>query len=450
LLQAYEERFLFLLLLLRQPRARMIYVTSQAILPSIVDYYLALLPGVIPSHARRRVDFVAPLDGSGRSLTEKLLERPRLLAQIRSLIVDPDRAHLVPLNVTEIERDLALALGIPMYAADPKHFHLGTKSGCRRLFASEGVAHPLGREGLNRIEEVVPAIAVMRAAKPGLEEVMVKLNEGVSGEGNAVVDLRHLPPPEDGREATEIEARVRSMSLEHQGLAYQSYVSAFGEKGGVVEERITGEELRSPSVQLRVTPLGKVELLSTHDQLLGGPTGQSYYGCRFPADAAYASAITQEAAKVGARLAAEGVLGRFAIDFVTIRERDGAWTPYAIELNLRKGGTTHPFLSLQFLTDGAYDPGTAVFTAPSGQQKCLVASDHVVSPAYRRLSPDDLFDIIARYALHFDQSRQTGVVLHMMSALGDCGLLGMTAVGNSHDEADAVYSRTVAALDAEA
>ena len=33
-MQAYEERFLFLLLLLRQPRARLIYVTSQTILPS--------------------------------------------------------------------------------------------------------------------------------------------------------------------------------------------------------------------------------------------------------------------------------------------------------------------------------------------------------------------------------------------------------------------------------
>ena len=88
----------------------------------------------------------------------------------------------------------------------------------------------------------------------------------------------------------------------------------------MVEERITGEEPRSPSVQLRVTPLGKVELLSTHDQL-GGPTGQSYFGCRFPAEGAYASAITREAAKVGARLAAEGVLGRFAIDFVTVRKR---------------------------------------------------------------------------------------------------------------------------------
>ncbi len=450
LLQAYEERFLFFLLLLRQPRARMIYVTSQAILPSIVDYYLSLLPGVIPSHARQRLHLVAPLDGSGRPLTEKLLERPRLLAQIRSLIADPDRAHLVPLNVTEIERDLALELGIPMYGSEPRHLHFGTKSGCRELFAGEDVPHPLGREGLARIDDVPAAIAAMRAAKPGLEEVLVKLNEGVSGEGNALVDLRDLPPPGDATEAAEIERRVRAMSFEHHDLAYDSYAGAFASMGGVVEQRITGEELRSPSVQLRVTPLGKVELLSTHDQLLGGPTGQSYFGCRFPADTAYAAAISREAAKVGARLAAEGVLGRFAIDFVTVRERDGAWTPYAIELNLRKGGTTHPFLSLQFLTDGAYDPETAVFTTPGGQQKCLVASDHVVSPAYRRLSPDDLFDVVARHGLHFDQSRQTGVVLHMMSALGDAGLVGMTAVANSHDEADALYARAVAALDAEA
>ena len=48
LTQAYEERFLFLLLLLREPRLRMIYVTSMPISPAIIEYYLALLPGVIP------------------------------------------------------------------------------------------------------------------------------------------------------------------------------------------------------------------------------------------------------------------------------------------------------------------------------------------------------------------------------------------------------------------
>jgi PGM1 C-terminal domain len=450
MLQAYEERFLFLLFLLRQPRARMIYVTSQAILPSIADYYLALLPGVIPSHARRRLHFVTPLDGSDKTLTEKLLERPRLLDHIRSLISDPDRAHLVFLNVTDLERDLSLALGIPMFAADPKFFHFGTKSGGRELFAAEGVSHPLGHEGLSRIGDVAPAIVEMRKTKPAIRDVLVKLNEGVSGEGNALVDLRDLPRPGDPGESSEIDARVRAMSFEYQGLTYERYVELFDAGGGVVEERIAGEELRSPSVQLRVTPLGTVEVLSTHDQLLGGPTGQSYLGCRFPADPAYASAITREAAKVGERLATEGVLGRFAIDFVTVRETNGTWTPHAIELNLRKGGTTHPFLSLQFLTDGAYDPEAAVFTAPSGQKKCLVASDHIVNPAYRRLTPDDLFDIVARHALHFDHARQTGVVLHMMSALGDCGLVGMTAIGNSHDDADAMYRRAVAALDSEA
>ena len=137
-LQAYEERFLFLLLLLRQPRARLVYVTSQAIHPSIVDYYLGLLPGIIPSHARQRLHLVSPLDGSSRPLSAKLLERPRLLEQIRGLIPDPDRAHLVPFNTTELERDLALALGIPMYGADPRFFPYGTKTGCRRLFAGAG------------------------------------------------------------------------------------------------------------------------------------------------------------------------------------------------------------------------------------------------------------------------------------------------------------------------
>ena len=110
-LQAYEERFLFLLLLLRQPNARLIYVTSQVILPSIVEYYLGLLPGVIASHARSRLLLITPQDGAAQPLSVKLLKRPRLLEKIRSLIKDPDRAHLLPFNTTHYERDLALRLG---------------------------------------------------------------------------------------------------------------------------------------------------------------------------------------------------------------------------------------------------------------------------------------------------------------------------------------------------
>ena len=448
-MQAYEERFLFLLLLLRQPRARLIYVTSQTILPSIIDYYLDLLPGVISSHARRRLFLLSPLDGSVRPLSGKLLDRPRLIERIRSLIMDPDRAHLVPFNTTNREKELALRLGIPMYGADPKFFPLGTKSGCRKIFMEETVPHPLGQENLSSKEDVLRAIAQMRARKPSIKQVLVKLNEGVSGEGNAVVDLAGLPTPGDPNELAVLEECLRAMQFELKGITFDSYMEKLQERKGIVEERIIGEEFRSPSVQLRVTPLGEVELLSTHDQLLGGPSGQSYLGCVFPADAGYAGLITQEAVKVGKRLAKEGVLGRFALDFVVVRS-NGKWEPYAIEINLRKGGTTHPFLTLQFLTDGTYDPQTAIFTAPNGQQKFFVASDHVESPLYRTLTPDDLFDIVVRNNLHFDQTRQTGVVFHMMSALGELGRTGLTAVGNSHEDAKTTYARAIAVLDREA
>jgi pheganomycin biosynthesis PGM1-like protein len=449
-LEAYEERFLFLLLLLRQPRARVIYVTGQRIHPEIVDYYLGLLPGVIASHARQRLFLVSPLDGSNRPLTAKLLERPRLLAYIRSLILDPDRAHLVPYNTTTMERDLAVQLGIPMYGADPRCFPLGTKSGARKIFAEEGVPHPLGAEDLHTPEALADAILRMRAKKPAVRRVVVKLNEGVSGEGNATVDLAGVPSSTDRGERAAVVERLRAMAFETPEMQYDHYVEKLAERGGVVEERIFGAEFRSPSAQLRVTPLGEVEPLSTHDQLLGGPTGQAYLGCRFPADPGYAPAIMHEAFKVGRRLKREGVLGRFALDFVAVRDDRGEWAVYAIEINLRKGGTTHPFLTLQFLTDGTYDHERGVFATRRGEPKCFVASDHLESHAYRVFTHADLFDLVARYGLHFDQARQTGVVLHMINAIGEYGVLGLTAVANTHAEADALYDRTVKCLDDEA
>lgn len=446
--QAYEERFLFLLLLLRQPRARVIYATSQTIHPDVVDYYLDLLPGVISVHAKKRLFLVSPQDGSARPLSDKLLARPDLIARIRSLIPDPERAHLVPFNTTVRERDLALALGIPMYGADPRLASLGSKTGSRRVFAEAGVLHPFGREGVRSPQDLVDAIREVRARRPALARVMVKLDEGVSGEGNATVDVSGLPAPGAVDEALRIDERVRAMRCELAGATFESYTEKLAARGGIVEERIAGRDFRSPSAQLRITPLGVVEPLSTHDQMLGGPSGQMYLGCRFPADLAYGPAIMRDAMKVGERLKQEGVLGRFAVDFVAVRNAEGVWETYAIEINLRKGGTTHPFLTLQFLTDGSYDPQSGVFSTPRGEAKCFVATDHLESPRYRGLTHDDLFDLAVTEGLHFDQSRQKGVVFHMMNALNEIGLVGLTAVGNTHAEADTIYRRAVEAVDA--
>src|SRR6516164_11571616 len=221
--QAYEERFLVLLLLLRHPRLRMIYVTSMPIAPKIVEYYLALLTGVIPSHARARLSLISVGDASPRPLSEKLLERPHLLSLIRSLVPNPLRSHLVPYNTTPLERDLAIELGIPMYGADPRFFPLGTKSGCRRLFADLGVRHPMGFENLRSIEDVIGALIQMREARPGITSAMVKLNEGVSGEGNALVDLHSLAAPGSPGEREETASRVQQMAFELPDTPFGSY-----------------------------------------------------------------------------------------------------------------------------------------------------------------------------------------------------------------------------------
>ena len=253
-MQAYEERFLFLLLLLRQPRARLIYVTSQSILTSTVDYYLGMLPGVIASHARSRLFLVSPQDGSPRPLTVKLLERPHLIERIRSLIADCDRAHLVPYNTTSLERDLALRLGIPMYGADPKFLPFGTKSGSRRLFVEEGIPHPAGRENIHSTAAAIDAIRAIRREKPGVCQVIVKLNEAFSGEGNALADLQGLPPPGAPDEASRIEERLRVMRCEVAGMRYETFCERLERHGGVVEERIAGEEFHSECAVARYAP----------------------------------------------------------------------------------------------------------------------------------------------------------------------------------------------------
>lgn len=436
-LQAYEERFLFLLFLLRQPRARMVFVTGQRIASEIIDYYLDLLPGVIQSHARKRLFFVSPMEARFRPLSRKLLDRPHLLEEIRSLIPDKNRAHLVPFMTTWDDRELAMRLGIPMYGADPAHSFYGTKTWGRHLFSQAAIPHPRGREDLHFRNDIVQAIGELVDESPSLRRVIVKLNEGVSGFGNTTVDLSAL----DGDTSTEaITSLLDRVPVDEAMGGVDRYFEHLEIEGGIVEEMIEATNVRSPSVQLRITPLGVVELLSTHDQILGGASGQVFLGSRFPADPAYARQISANAAKVGAILAEKGVIGRFALDFVVVENADGTWDDYAIEVNLRKGGTTHPFLTLQFLTDGTYDPERAVFVAPGGAEKHYVASDHVEIPGLEVFRPQDLLDLALIHRFHFDQTRLTGVVFHMLSAMPTHGFVGITCIEDSAYSAQRLYN----------
>ena len=211
--RSYEERLLSYVLDLRDPALELTYVTSLPVAQRTIDYYLSLLPSRIRRSARRRLRLVSLGDDGQRPLSEKLLERPRVLEQIRRTLLDPNVAYLLPYNSTALERDIALELDIPLFGADPGHAWLGTKSGSRALFAKAGVPHPLGSGQIRTIRDAVDAICALRAVKPELAQVVIKLDHAVSGEGNAIVDLAGLPETRRMRRGRADSAAPRALGL---------------------------------------------------------------------------------------------------------------------------------------------------------------------------------------------------------------------------------------------
>ncbi len=443
----YEERLLFLLIRLRNPRARVVYVTSQPVHPMILDYYFHLLAGIPASHARSRLTLLCAHDASPRSLTEKILERPRLIERIREGIQDRSRAYLTVFNSTPLERRLAVLLGVPLNGVDPDLVPLGTKTGSRRLFRAAGVPLPEGFEDLHSRAEVEEALVELAARRPGLRKAVIKLNDSFSGEGNAI--FRYPRHPDVASRAAVREA-LHHIELSVPEETEEAYFEKYRRMGGIVEEFIDGVDKCSPSAQLRISPRGEVLPISTHDQILGGPSDQVFLGCSFPARDGYRQRVLDAAVRIGEVLAAQGVVSRFAIDFLLWRDQpEGDWNMAALEINLRMGGTTHPYLALQFLTGGQLDRATGLFFALSGTPKYYRATDNLHSEAYRGLLPEDLIEILTENRLHYSHATGSGVLFHLIGAVSEFGKLGLTAIGNSREEADALYYRTLEVLDRE-
>lgn len=436
----YEERMLCLLLLLRMPRTKVIYVTSTPIEDVIVDYYLHLIPGMTSMHARNRLTLLACHDSSNIALTSKVLAKPRLISHIKALLPKNEVAHLTTFNVTPLEERLSLELGIPLYGCPASLNHLGSKTGSREVFKNSGVDYPDGIENLHTENDIIQSLEQLRKNNPAIRKAVVKLNEGFSGDGNAVYKYS------DG--VTDSSSLKSNLKIVAGDLDFDGFIHKFYEMGGIVEAFIDGDIKRSPSVQILINPLKEIEIVSTHDQILGGDTGQVYVGASFPADDEYKKDIGALGYQIANYMAAQGVIGRFAVDFVSVKENN-TWKHYAIEINLRKGGTTHPYLMLQLLTNGRYDYRSGIYKMPNGQTRYYRATDAMVFENFKKLTPADLIDVVICNNLHFDISTQEGVMFHLIGAIAQHGKLGILAIASSHERTEELYNRTTELLQKE-
>lgn len=429
-----ENRYVYALLRAREPGTEVVYLSSLAVPEVILDGYLSLLSPSERSRVLERTRLVSTDDHSWRPLAEKLLDRGDIIDLLRSQLRDRP-AILEPWNVGPAEEELSVALGIPANGTGTAHAHLATKSNGRRLLRAAGVEVPDGTEDVSSPADVVAAIRRLAQVRPSVREVVVKLDDSVAGDGNLRVPVRTVTDTVD-RRATEAVNR----------LLPPWYVDSL-RRGGVVEELIEGSEFRSPSAQAAIAPDGTVTVLGTHEQRLGGTNGQVFEGATFPADPEYAALLGRHAYEVGAQLARGGAVGRFAVDFVaTRRSSDATWDIYGLEINLRKGGTTHTLGSVRLLRGGRYDAQQGQYVDASGRPVCYAATDNLVHSSWVGRSPVEVRERVSTAGLDYDPSIGTGVVLHLLDCLAVDGRMGYTALADNADAAAQLESQLVTAL----
>jgi hypothetical protein len=144
-------------------------------------------------------------------------------------------------------------------------------------------------------------------------------------------------------------------------------------------------------------------------------------------------------------LAEEGVFGWFGIDFLMVPSGEGgSWRVFLSEINLRLGGTTHPFWMARLATGATYDQDTGYLVA-GGTVKHYVASDNLKSARLRGRSPAEVIDAVDAAGLAFDPKTGTGTTLHLLGPLRPYGKMGVTSIADDPAEAEDRY-RTVEAL----
>lgn len=430
----YEERLLVALLRLRDPHVRLVFCSSLDLSDQVIDYFLNLIPDMPADVARERLTLISCQDDSPEPLSRKLLRRDDVLARIRTAIGPSANAGLASITTTDWERAISERLGIPLLG-NPEQGHLGNKSGSREIFREAGIALPDGCERLRDIDDVAVALAELKARNPELRRAVVKLEEGFSGEGNAIFTYH-------GESAAAVRAELpRALEIMAPQLTFDDYAERFARMGGIVEEFLI-DISDSPSGQAGLTPQADLHALSTHDQLLGGSAAQIYQGAIFPARSRYRRRVQRDTLAVGEVLRKRGARGRFAVDFV-----ESAGRLFAIEINLRLGGTTHPMVLLSRLTNGRYDVATATFRSDRGQLKSYCCTDNLHSPAYVGLEIPRLLEAVAAEHLLYDPLTERGCVFHMLGGLADFGKVGVTCIADSRRDAVATYLRLTRLLD---
>lgn len=426
----YEVRCLWEVLNASKEHVKVVFISSRPIKDYILDDMLNLLAN--PEKARERIEIVSvdPNDeNADLTLVEKAFKNEQVVKQLRKRLKN-ELAVLRCFVTTQKEKDFAQELGIPFWGMDPALSFYHSKSGNHALFEQADIPRADNEREIKSLRSLKTAIKKLWSRWPYAKRFMFKFDHGVSGNGLALMNLNmdynEFFDLGIGEKNKYLDQLIASLEFKGKKLTQKEFNSQLSH-GAVLERFFEGENKTSPSGQAVIHPDGKVELLSTHEQILAS-CGVTYLGSQFPAKSSYRNEVENYTYEVAKTLSFNGVIGPVSVDFLVVEEKSKAPSIYAIEINIRQGGTTHPFQTASSLLSGHYNRETGSLEDKDGHHRIYTSYDNLVLNGENGKDIHALRRVLKDEGLVFNKKTKSGFVFHMMSALEEFGKCGYTLI----------------------
>ena len=117
-----------------------------------------------------------------------------------------------------------------------------------------------------------------------------------------------------------------------------------------------------------------------------------------------------------------------------------------IEINLRKGGTTHPFRIAYYLTKSKYNKRDGILYC--GKTPIYyMARDVIESEKYKDFSSSELIKTVDKSKISSNKNTKKGVLIYMPGMISEFGRFGALAVGHTKEEAESYFKIMIKAVD---
>ncbi|AEA60139.1 peptide ligase PGM1-related protein [Burkholderia gladioli] len=438
-LNCFEERNLYYLACLSNPNTRFIAVLSSTVEDAFIDYcvdHVSHIGWIDSTSLRDRFEIVRVPTVGDEHLSHALLRQPVVLESLRQRIRRAANPIIDFWLVSPEEIRLAAALNCPYYGLPEFALQFDNKSNARALFREIGLRVPEGEEHIDSPSEAWRALKRL-IERTSASEYLIKLNCEEAGKGIAIVDRESIPQPFE---------KFASLIKVPKDIPVDEFLNALCRQGATVEAFIAAPIKACPSVKMEVLADGSVRNLATHDQALNG---LAYSGSRFPADESYRSELIRIGYQVAEVAGQRGARGIVSVDFLATKNSSAEpWTLWGMEINARKGATTHPYYWTRWLTGSDYSVDTGKLTCAAGET-VYCASEFFSDPRLHLVPPSLILSDLKESGLDYNHQTRSGVFVHMLSSVRRFSKVGATVIARDSNEVDrlsAAFSARVKSL----